>query len=106
LPRIGRRARNNRQRGSLDSAKENAVMADESRPDPKTARDYDTPKTPEGTPPVIRSDADAKEQEKGKGTDEEAREEFEKRQRRREDQEGAGEEELDSMRPETLFPPD
>ncbi|QIQ86939.1 hypothetical protein [Erythrobacter sp.] len=65
-------------------------------------RDYDTPETPEGTPPVIRSGESGTEED----TDDEAREMVEKRQRDREDREGAGEEELDSMKPETLFPPD
>ncbi|KPP91238.1 MAG: hypothetical protein ACOCYR_04965 [Erythrobacter sp.] len=69
-------------------------------------RDYDTPETPEGTPPVIRPDREEERIEQAQGTDREAREKLEKRQRRRADREGAGEQELDSMRPETLFPPD
>jgi len=78
-------------------------MPDENRPDPKAAqRDYDTPKTPEGTPPVISPDSE----EKPQATDREAREKLENRQRSRAEREGAGEEELDSMKPETLFPPD
>jgi hypothetical protein len=78
-------------------------MADDNRSGGKDApRDYDTPKTPEGTPPVIRPDNP----EKSGGTDKKAREELEKRQRRRTNREGAGEEELDSMNPETLLPPD
>ena len=73
----------------------------------RETRDYDKPETPEGTPPVIRPDS-AKDRQgtDREGTDREAREKLEERQRKREDREGAGEEELDSMRPETLFPPD
>ncbi|MEE4206598.1 MAG: hypothetical protein V2I39_09905 [Erythrobacter sp.] len=79
------------------------MAKNESRDHP---RDYDTPETPEGTPPVIRSEKAEKRIEEEQGTDREAREKLEKRQRERTDREGAGEEELDSMKPETLFPPD
>lgn len=75
-------------------------------------RDYDTPTTPEGTPPVIRpgdddeDEDDRQERREAEGTDGDARESLERRQRERTDREGAGEDELDSMKPETLFPPD
>lgn len=77
-------------------------MADRTTTQRDHPRDYDTPATPEGTPPVIRPE----EGDADKETDDEAREALEKRQREREDREGAGEEELDSIKPETLFPPD
>lgn len=68
-------------------------------------RDYETPRTPEGTPPVIRPDDGEEASENAHDTADAARKALEKRQRKRADREGAGEEELDSTRPERGLPP-
>ncbi|MEQ8412443.1 MAG: hypothetical protein RIC51_01140 [Erythrobacter sp.] len=81
-------------------------MADDSNDPRKHPRDYDEPRTPEGTPPVVQPGEEGKKKKTGREPDDAARKGLEKRQRERADHEGAGEEELDSMRPETLFPPD
>ena len=77
----------------------------------RAARDYDTPKMPEATPPVISADRDTSGNEsEGSGADQSNRaraaRKLEQRQKDRSSREGSGEEELDSMTPETLFPPD
>ena len=77
----------------------------------RAPHDYDTPRTPEATPPVISSDRDTGDDD-SEGTESERSEraraarKLEQRQKERSTREGSGEEELDSMTPETLFPPD
>lgn len=80
---------------------------------------YDKPRTPPGTPPVIDPDAKPKSSEEMEADGEEEGDvlgnrsdpdeidtELSETLRKRQDRDGAGEEELDSMTPETLLPPD
>lgn len=80
---------------------------------------YDNPRTPRGTPPVIDPDARPKSPEEMEAEGEAEGDVIGNRAdpgatdtglsdtlRKRQDRDGAGEEELDSMTPETLLPPD
>jgi hypothetical protein len=80
---------------------------------------YETPRTPPATPPVIDPDAEPKSAEEMEADGEREGEvqghrsdpeqidtELSETLKQRQARDGAGEEELDAMTPETLLPPD